>query len=183
MATTLHTEARTKWQMFCRQHFQMHFLERTVLCIWILISLMFLPCGLIDQSALFQEMAWHWRGNKPLPKPMMTQFNDKNICITRSQWVNCSLIKWLDDVSFSYYTFIPLHFSAQLLLYTISYIILYVISYVMTYQFWYNSRAHKPPMVSCAIRISRLDVMFIFFIKTEKQGIFIQYISFNVIGI
>ena len=43
-------------------------------CILILISLKFVPKGLIDyKSALVQVMAWRWIGDKPLPETMMTQ--------------------------------------------------------------------------------------------------------------
>ena len=41
------------------------------------ISLKFVPKSPIDnKSALVQVMAWCWTGDKPLPEPMMTQFND-----------------------------------------------------------------------------------------------------------
>ena len=37
----------------------------------------FVPKGLIDKkSALVQVMAWRRTGDKPLPEPMLTQFND-----------------------------------------------------------------------------------------------------------
>ena len=29
-----------------------------------------------NKPALFQVMAWHWTGDKPLPVPMMIQFTD-----------------------------------------------------------------------------------------------------------
>ena len=46
-------------------------------CILILISLEFVPKGPIDDdSALVQVMAWHQTGNKSLPEPMLTKFND-----------------------------------------------------------------------------------------------------------
>ena len=42
-------------------------------CILIRISLKFVPRGLIDNKpALFRAMAWHQAGDKPLPKPMLT---------------------------------------------------------------------------------------------------------------
>ena len=45
------------------------------LCIFIWISLKFVPNGLIDnKSALVQVMARHRRGDKPFPELMMTQF-------------------------------------------------------------------------------------------------------------
>ena len=41
------------------------------------ISLEFGPRSPIDNMpALFQVMAWHRTGDKPLPEPMLTQFND-----------------------------------------------------------------------------------------------------------
>ena len=43
----------------------------------ILISLKFVPNGSIDNRvALVQVMAWHRTGDKPLPEPMLAQFND-----------------------------------------------------------------------------------------------------------
>ena len=49
-------------------------------CISIEISLKFVPKDLIDKmSALVQVMAWRLTGDKPLPKPMMTQFTDAYI--------------------------------------------------------------------------------------------------------
>ena len=46
-------------------------------CIFIQISLKFVPKGQIDnKSALVQVMAWRWTGDKPLPAPMLTQFTD-----------------------------------------------------------------------------------------------------------
>ena len=47
--------------------------------IWISnkISLKYVPWGLIDNmAALFQIMAWHCSGDKPLSEPMLTQFAD-----------------------------------------------------------------------------------------------------------
>ena len=37
----------------------------------------FIPKGPIDnKAALMQVMAWHQANDKPLPKPMLTQFTD-----------------------------------------------------------------------------------------------------------
>ena len=45
--------------------------------ILIQISLKFVPWSPIDnKAALVQVMAWHQRGDKPLPEPMVTQFTD-----------------------------------------------------------------------------------------------------------
>ena len=45
--------------------------------IQIQIPLKFVPGNLIDNKpALLQVMAWRWTGDKPLPKPMLTQFTD-----------------------------------------------------------------------------------------------------------
>ena len=47
------------------------------ICISIRISLKVVPSGLNDnKSALVQAMAWRRAGDKPLPVPMMIQFND-----------------------------------------------------------------------------------------------------------
>ena len=46
-------------------------------CIFIQISLKFVPKGPIDNKvALVQVMAWCRTGDKPLPEPMLTQFSD-----------------------------------------------------------------------------------------------------------
>ena len=45
------------------------------------ISLAVVPLGpLHNMSSLFQEMAWHQAADKPLSKPMMTQFTDACSC-------------------------------------------------------------------------------------------------------
>ena len=46
-------------------------------CISIRISLKFVPGGPIgNMPALVQVMAWCRTGDKPLPEPMLVQFND-----------------------------------------------------------------------------------------------------------
>ena len=46
--------------------------------IFIQILLKIVPKGSIEnKSALVQVMAWNWTGDKPLPKPMLTQFSDE----------------------------------------------------------------------------------------------------------
>ena len=48
-----------------------YFNESDRILIW--ISLKFVPRSPIDNKpALVQAMAWHWRGGKPLPEPMLT---------------------------------------------------------------------------------------------------------------
>ena len=48
--------------------------------ITIQISLKFVPLSPIDNKpALVQEMAWCWRGDKPLPEPMLTKFTDASM--------------------------------------------------------------------------------------------------------
>ena len=55
------------------------------------ISLKFVPKGLINNiPALVQIMAWRRPGDKPLSEPTMVIVLT-HICITRPQWVNCSL--------------------------------------------------------------------------------------------
>ena len=47
--------------------------------LWLLIklSLKFVPKGSVDDNpALFQMMAWHRIGNKPVSEPMLTWFTD-----------------------------------------------------------------------------------------------------------
>ena len=49
-------------------------------CIFIKISLKFVPKGPIDNNpALVQIMAWHQIGNKPLSEPLLTRFTDTYI--------------------------------------------------------------------------------------------------------
>ena len=51
-------------------------------------SLKFVPKGPINNiPALFQIMAWHRSGDKPLSEPMMVSL-PTHICVTRPQWVN-----------------------------------------------------------------------------------------------
>ena len=46
-------------------------------CLWIQISLKFVPKGPIDnKSMLVQVMAWRRGGDKPLTEPMLTRFTD-----------------------------------------------------------------------------------------------------------
>ena len=61
---------------FCRQHFQVSFLERN--ChILIKILLNCVPKSLIDNnSALFGVMAWSQKVDKPLPEPVFTNIHD-----------------------------------------------------------------------------------------------------------
>ena len=76
----IHIEAKTKWLPFCKQHFQLHFLE------WKSPYLdknftEIVASGLIEnKSALVQLMAWGLCGTKPLPELMMTQCTDAYIC-------------------------------------------------------------------------------------------------------
>ena len=54
-----------------------HIFMNENLCIFIRITLKFVPKGLIDnKSVLVQVMACRLLGAKPLPKPMTTQFID-----------------------------------------------------------------------------------------------------------
>ena len=58
-------------------------------CISIWISLKFVPEGAIHKKrALVQVMAWRGVGNKPLPEPVLIQFTDEYICVTKGRWVN-----------------------------------------------------------------------------------------------
>ena len=77
-----------------------HFADDIFKCIFlnenvrilIKISLKFVPKGPINNiPALVQIMAWRRPGDKPLSEPVMFSLLT-HICITRSQWVNCS---WL----------------------------------------------------------------------------------------
>ena len=55
------------------------------------ISLNFVPKGPINNNpALVQIMAWRRSGDKPLSEPMMVSLLT-HICVTRPQWVNCSV--------------------------------------------------------------------------------------------
>ena len=64
--------------------FQCIFLNEN-LWISIKISLKFVPKGLINTiPALFQIMAWHRSGDKPLSEPMVAQFTDPYVCHSAS---------------------------------------------------------------------------------------------------
>ena len=70
-------EAQTKWPLFCRRQFQVHFLK------WKLftlneISLKYAHYGLIDNmTALVQIMAWRRTGDKPLSEAILLCFTDE----------------------------------------------------------------------------------------------------------
>ena len=56
--------------------------------IWIEIALKFIQkCQINDISLLFEIMAWHWSGDKPLSQ-VMTFILVMHICAIRPQWVN-----------------------------------------------------------------------------------------------
>ena len=56
-------------------------------CIWIMISLKFIPKVRINNiPALVQIMAWRRLGDKPLSEPMVVSLLT-HICVTRPQWV------------------------------------------------------------------------------------------------
>ena len=66
-----HIEAGTKWWPFCRQHFKFIFLTESISS-HVLIQFHFVPKGSVhNMSAMVQVMAWHQRGAKPLPEPML----------------------------------------------------------------------------------------------------------------
>ena len=76
-----HIEAETKWPLFSRRGFQMHFREWK--CISIKISLKFGPKGLINSiPALVQMMVWRRPDDKPLSWPMVVSLLT-HICVTR----------------------------------------------------------------------------------------------------
>ena len=61
-----HCETETKWLIFCKWLFQMHFLKRKVV-FW-LSSLKFVPKGPVGNNwAMVGVMAWRGRGHKPFP--------------------------------------------------------------------------------------------------------------------
>ena len=58
------------------------------LCVFMKISLKFVPKGPIDNiPALVQIMAWRRSGDKPLSEPMVVCLLT-HICVTQPQWVN-----------------------------------------------------------------------------------------------
>ena len=46
----------------------------------------------LNKPELFQIMAWHWWGAKPLSEPMMVRLQT-HICVTQPQWVNKQNVK------------------------------------------------------------------------------------------
>ena len=66
--------------------------------ILIQISLKFVPnAPIANKSALVQEMAWHWTGDKPLLEPMMTYFTDAYIC--HQATMACCLLELWEQTS------------------------------------------------------------------------------------
>ena len=74
-----------------------HFADNSFRCIFlnendripIWISLKFVPTSPIDNKpALVQVMAWRRTGDKSLPEPLLTQFNDAYMRHYRGRWVN-----------------------------------------------------------------------------------------------
>ena len=84
----MYLDLSTKWLMFSRQHFEMHYLEKKVLNF---DSKFVLDGPVYNKSALVQVMALLLTGDKPLSNPMMTQY-----WLTRPQWVKyiCVMQKW-----------------------------------------------------------------------------------------
>ena len=81
----------------CGRHFPDDTFKRIFLnenvTISLKISLKFVPNGPINNiPALVQIMAWRRPGDKPLSEPMMIRL-PTHICVTRPQWVNCSVSK------------------------------------------------------------------------------------------
>ena len=84
-------EAETKWTLFRRRHFQMHFLNENV-WIPIKISLKFVPRGPINKiPALVQIMAWRRPGDKPLSGSMVVRL-PTHIIITPPQSLNLKAV-------------------------------------------------------------------------------------------
>ena len=81
-----HIEAETKWPPYCRQHFQMHFLE------WKYMNFNYNFTEIYSQGpfnnipALLQIMSWWWPGDKPLSESMMVSL-PTHICIIQPQWI------------------------------------------------------------------------------------------------
>ena len=61
-----HIEAEIKWQIYCRQNFQIYSLEK----------ISNFDYNVTSNSASVQVMAWCRTGTKPLPWTNMTQFTD-----------------------------------------------------------------------------------------------------------
>ena len=88
---------RQNGRYFADDIFKCIFLNKNV-WIPIEISLKFVPKGPINTiPALFQIMAWHRPGDKPLSEPMMVKLKT-HICVTRSQWVNTLRRRKMADI-------------------------------------------------------------------------------------
>ena len=78
-------------------HFQMYFLDRNVLCFDSNFIKVNLKVFVDNNSALIQIMAWHRRGDKPLPGAMTDYFTDADMRhsvsppILYSNWINSML--------------------------------------------------------------------------------------------
>ena len=67
----------TKWWIFCRWKFRLHFLEcKLHYCILIIFLLKFVPMGSIDKFTLVQVIVWHHKGNHSLPELVLIHYND-----------------------------------------------------------------------------------------------------------
>ena len=90
---------QTRWQRFCRRHFQIHFLScKICFCILVEMSLKFVPRGLInDKSKWDQIKAWEQAGNMSLAQPIMIQVSDAYM---HPQDAVCfgNVSLWQDDV-------------------------------------------------------------------------------------
>ena len=66
-----------KWLIFCRRHFQRHFLKWRYFrnSIWIPTKFLLVDAA-ENASVLVWVMGWRRKGDKPLPEPMMTKFTD-----------------------------------------------------------------------------------------------------------
>ena len=76
------THWETRWPPFCRQRFEMHFLNENI-SIFIKHWLKSVPKVPIDNMpASVQIMVWRWIGDKPLSELVMAQFAD--VCMRHS---------------------------------------------------------------------------------------------------
>ena len=88
-----------KWLLFCKQHFQRHFLEKLrMFCIFIQISIWYFFWGFHwPKSCFVQVLAWHRTEQTPSHKPNKWWYLT-HTCITMSQYFQTNLDTFTSSV-------------------------------------------------------------------------------------
>ena len=73
----IHLPPWTKWPPFRRRCFEIHFLQRKLLCFYSNFTEICLQVLINNNPAVVQIMAWLLTGDKPLSEPMLTQLTSR----------------------------------------------------------------------------------------------------------